>query len=148
MKKAILLILLNLMIFLGLLAQSNYGSWTYELKRIDTGAYNLKIKAIIDDKYYIYGMNIKEGPLPLEFIFENQDENIISYDIKEISIPEVTFDEVFGSNVSTHSKKAEFECTFVPKTNVNSLNLIIQGQACNKKDGSCFPINEILSIKL
>ena len=141
-----IIIILSLLIGQQIFSQELQTKWFYSINRADDGSFILNLKAEIPDIYYMYGMNIKEGPLPLEFSFENAENFLIEYNFSEITVPKKVFDDVFGVEVSTYHGLAEFQCKFIPKENISSLNLIIDGQVCNKKDGSCFPLRKEIKV--
>ncbi|MDD3859204.1 MAG: protein-disulfide reductase DsbD family protein [Bacteroidales bacterium] len=130
-------------------SQENIAEWKTSVSRIDDGSYNLIISADIHSDWYIYGMkNTDGGPLALEFSIKDSDSNFHTVSFMEISVADKTFDDVFGMEVETYSKKAEFKCNFVPKSGIESFNLIIEGQACNKHNGLCVQISENISCEI
>ncbi|MDR2010521.1 MAG: hypothetical protein LBQ22_08560 [Bacteroidales bacterium] len=129
--------------------QESPVKWTVNEPVAYEGGFIINVIAEIDKDWYIYGMQMEEGgPLPLLINFENVVELIEKYEVEELSKAEIVFDEIFGMNVTSHSHLAEIKCFFVPKPGVALLNLIIDGQACNKKDGSCMPVYEIITIEI
>jgi hypothetical protein len=130
-------------------SQENIVEWETSVSRIDDGSYNLVINADIDSDWYIYGMNIEEGgPLPLEFSIEDSENKVFTFSFSEISVADKMFDDVFGMDVMSYTHKAEFKCNFMPKKDINMFNIIIEGQACNKKNGMCVQISENISCEI
>ena len=94
-------------------------------------------------------MNMDEGgPLPLFISFEDAENKIITSEFTEISIANKMYDEVFGMDVNSYTKKVEIKCMFVPKRGTEKITLIIDGQACNKKDGSCIQVYETIPLEI
>ncbi len=148
MKKTLLLSLLALF-SLSIFSQEPVIDWKIDQSRADSGSHILKISAKIPHDWYIYGMNMEEGgPLPLFLSFEDVDNTVNSAVFKEISKPKQMFDEVFDMNVNTYMEYVEIECEFVPKGDLSDINLIIDGQACNKKDGSCVQVYKLIKIEI
>lgn len=148
MKKYISLLIF---VFVSLISysQENIIEWKTSVSRIEDGSYNLIIDADIHSDWYIYGMNIGGGgPLPLVLIIKDSESDFYDVSFSEISTPDKVFDEVFGMEVESYSKKAEFKCNFVPKSGIKYLNLIIEGQACNKNNGLCVQISETISCEI
>ncbi|HOZ31199.1 MAG TPA: protein-disulfide reductase DsbD family protein [Bacteroidales bacterium] len=130
-------------------SQENIVSWNTSVSRIDDGSYNLIISADIHSDWYIYGMeNGDGGPLPLVFSVDESESKFISAVFSEISVADKIYDDVFGMEVNSFSNKADFKCNFVPKKGVESFDLIIDGQACNKKNGLCVQISEKISCNI
>lgn len=149
MNKLFLSLTICMCISINISCQNNPVKWDITSTNSSDNSYEINLQAEIEKDWYIYGLNIEEGgPLPLVITFENADQNLISYTIDETSLPTTTYDEIFEMNVASHSGKTNFTCTFTPKSNITDLNLIIDGQACNKKDGSCSQIYTSIPIKL
>ena len=94
-------------------------------------------------------MNISDGgPLPLYLSFEDAENIVSAAEFTEISKPKEMYDEVFEMKTSSYSGKVEIKCKFVPKKEVKNINLIIDGQACNKSNGSCVQVYETIPIEI
>jgi hypothetical protein len=144
-------IILSFFVIFSLISfsQESLINWNIEQSRQDDGSYVLTIKADIPADWYIYGMNMDEGgPLPLFIGFEDSENLIQKSDFSEIKKAKTMYDDVFGMDVMSYSDKVEIKCVFVPKPDITSINLIIDGQACNKKDGSCMQVYESLPIEI
>ena len=123
--------------------QENIVTWKTGISRIDDGSYNLIISADIHSDWYIYGMELGDGgPLPLVFSIEDSESKFISVVFSEITVADLAYDDFFKMEYSSFSNKADFKCNFVPKKGVESFDLIIEAQACNKKNGMCVQISE------
>ena len=148
MKKTLILSLL-FVISISLFAQESIIDWKIDQSREDTGSHALLISAEIPVDWYIYGMNMEEGgPLPLFIEFEDSENLMHAVEFKEISKPKEMYDDIFEMNVNSYTKKVEIKCIFVPKEGVSTVNLIIDGQACNKIDGSCVQVYENIKIEI
>ncbi|PLX05974.1 MAG: hypothetical protein C0596_15880 [Marinilabiliales bacterium] len=148
MKK---ILTLSLFVFLGVFtfAQESIVTWKIDQSIEDTGAHIMTISAEIPHDWYIYGINMDEGgPLPLYMGIEDADNKVSAYSFIEISKPKEMYDDVFGMTVNSYFEKVEIKCKFVPKTDITEINLIIDGQACNKKDGSCVQVYETIPVEL
>ncbi len=141
--KQILLLSAILLLSLSIFSQESPVNWTINQERVADGSMNLIITAEIHHDWYIYGMNMSEGgPLPLLISFDNQ-QNVVDWaKFSEITPAETMYDEIFGMDVSSYQHHTEFKCNFVPKTGVATLNLVLDGQACNKVNGVCVQIQE------
>ena len=146
-----LVTILSAIILLSLTAisQENPVVWDITQSRSEDGSYNLHITTDIHPDWYIYGMNIGDGgPLALSFSFENQNDVVSYASFKEITSATNVYDEVFEMNVSTYSNNAEFKCNFVPWPDKTAVTLIIDGQACNKTNGSCIQVYQMVTITI
>jgi hypothetical protein len=136
-------------ISLGVFAQAAPTTWTITQNRVVDGSRNLIITADIHHDWYIYGMNMAEGgPLSLEFSIEDAETTVNSARFTEITPGAVMYDEIFEINVSSYTTQAQFKCNYVPKTGVQTLTLVIDGQACNKINGTCIQIIESIPITI
>lgn len=134
---------------LSAFTQENPITWNINQSRLDDGSYNLHINADIQRNWYVYGMNLDEGgPMPLKFDIKDKNDIIDSIDFKEVTQAITVYDDVFTMNVSTYQGKSEFSVNYVPKTEINSLTLIIDGQACNTENGLCTLIYEEIAITI
>lgn len=146
MKKFTILALFSIIAAITF-AQETPVQWQVEQTRDTDGSYVLDITAEISHNWYMYGMNMDEGgPLPLYLSFDNSKNLTTSCIFKEVSKAKTMYDDVFEMDVMSYTDKVHIRCVFVPKTDVKSLDLIIDGQACNKKDGSCIQVYESIPI--
>ncbi len=128
-------------------AQEAPVQWQVEQYRDSDGSYILDITADISHDWYMYGMNMEEGgPLPLFLSFENSESLTSSCVFEEVSKAKTMYDDVFEMDVMSYTDKVHIRCVFVPKADVKSLDFIIDGQACNKKDGSCIQVYESIPV--
>lgn len=147
--KQITLISALILLSLTAISQNTAATWNITQSRSEDGSHNLHITANIHPDWYIYGMNIEEGgPLPLHFSFENQNEVVSSAVFTEKTTATTAYDEVFEMNVSSYSNNPEFRCNYVPRPDKTSVTLIIDGQACNKINGSCIQVYQMISLTI
>jgi hypothetical protein len=148
MKKIVFLAAL-MTISMGIFAQESPVTWTISQNRVEDGSRNITISAVINENWYIYGMNMEEGgPLPLLISIENQENTVVWAKFKEITPAENVYDEIFSMNVSSYSHNAQFKCNYVPKADIMSLTILIDGQACNKVNGSCVQVLQSIPVTI
>lgn len=148
MKK---ILTISLLVFIGVFtyAQESIVTWKVEQSIEDTGSHILTLSAEIPHDWYIYGMNMDEGgPLPLYIGIDDADNKVSAAEFSEISKPKEMYDDVFGMTVNSYFDKVEIKCKLVPRTDIKEINIIIDGQACNKKDGSCVQVYETIPVTL
>ncbi len=150
MKKLKIFIILILTITNYVFSQTPNIKWDVNYSIEKNNEHKLIVSGEIAENWYVYGMNIPEGgPLPLYLSVENSDEIIESIKFTEISKPKTMYDNVFEMNISSYYPKIEILCKFNLKVEtIDTINLIIDGQACNKKDGRCIQIYETIPINL
>ena len=131
------------------IAQESPISWEINESRADDGAYIINISAVIAHDWYVYGMNMDEGgPLPLFISFEDTDSLVSAFKCEEIVIAKKMYDEVFEMDVMSYKNRIHIKCRYVPYAEVTQLNLTIDGQACNKSNGSCMQVYESIPITI
>lgn len=127
----------------GIFAQTNPVTWSITQNRVEDGSYNVIISADIHPDWYIYGVDIGEGgPLPLIISIEDRENTVYSAHFSVLTPATTSYDEIFGMNVSSFKSHADFKYNYVPKSDILSLTIIIDGQACNKINGSCVQVFE------
>ncbi|MDR2836579.1 MAG: protein-disulfide reductase DsbD N-terminal domain-containing protein [Bacteroidales bacterium] len=148
-KKKILIFTIFFSVNVIVSAQENHVKWIVSEIQTEQDSNVIIINAKIAENWYIYGMNIEEGgPLPLIIeLFDEKDE-IISGKVYEISKSHVKYDEVFKMKVETFDTEAMFKYVFRLPEGMKKMKLVIDGQACNTKDGACLPIYENIEIIL
>lgn len=147
--KHILFLTAMLTFSLSIFSQESPVNWTISQERVADGSFNITINADINSDWYIYGMNMSEGgPLPLLLSFENSESSVTWAKFSEITPAETMYDEIFNMDVSSYQHSAAFKCNFVPQTGITALTLIIDGQACNKVNGSCIQVLESIPVAI
>jgi thiol:disulfide interchange protein len=101
--------LLFLFFTLGISAQENPVTWSFETKKVSDCEYDLIFNAKIDEPWHIYSIvkSGEDGPNPTSIVFTKSKEYELVGKLKE-SAPIKEFDKVFEVNVAFHSKKATF----------------------------------------
>jgi len=82
--------------------------WEFEKEQIESNAYELRMTAIIDPGWYIYGMDLEPGgPIPTDFIFEEDDAYEL---VGDVSAPEaeVKYDPNFEMDIPMYSGQVTF----------------------------------------
>jgi thiol:disulfide interchange protein DsbD len=120
-------------------------AWTSTSEKTGANEFELSFKATISDGFYMYGMEKTEGPLPLEFTFEQGDYELVGEMIPNKKSKE-KFDEGFEINV----KYYEGSVTFKQKVKLLSAKATIKGlinyQACSSEQ--CIPGDSEFSFNL
>jgi len=149
MNRKFVLIILFLLISFFVFSQEKLVDWKItKIKNIGDSC-EINLSAAIAKDWYIFGMNNEDGgPLPLLIYIEDEENKIKFFKVYEISKSYVKYDEIFNVNVEIFLEKAEFKVVFQPKNNIETLMLIIDGQACSSKDGACRALYEEIEIKL
>ncbi len=122
----------------GFFAQSqihNPVEWTSEVKEISEDEYQLKIHALIEDKWHLYSQNLPEGgALPTVFIFENAGESyeLVGQTIESESVTE--FDKVFEMDLTYFVNSATFTQNIrVLDSSLASIKAKVEYQVCDDK---------------
>lgn len=147
--KILTLISFVFLMSLSAFSQENPVTWNINQSRSEDGSFNFHIKADIRNNWYVYGMNLDEGgPLPLKLDIKDKEDMVYNADIKEVTPAITVYDDVFTMNVSSYQGNSEFVINYVPKTEINSLTIIIDGQACNTENGMCVLVYEEIPITI
>lgn len=147
--KLLLLVLISLMLNPVFSGNDKISEWSYELHDRGGDKYEIVVKAKISEDWYIYGMNIPgdEGPLPLFIGFDESESIEILEDFYEKEKPSELFDAVFNMKVTYYDSKSSFK-SVIRTENLDEKTLIIDGQACYKRDGTCVQVYEEIQVKL
>ena len=108
--------------------------WIFETKKIDDKKYDLIFTASIDKGYHLYSVEkVEDGPLPTEFIFEDQKGFKLIGNAVEVTKPIKEFDNVFKLDIKFFNKTAVFKQTIELTSNDESIPVIgeIAYMACN-----------------
>lgn len=83
--------------------------WKFSYERISDDEIDLIFTAEIDNKWHLYSQDLPEGgPIPTTFTFAGTDAFRLSGKVREITSPEVIYDQGFGLELKMFSTKAEF----------------------------------------
>jgi hypothetical protein len=150
MKKVLLFLLFFFFIFINTFAIDfdNLAKWNYEITKDAEDNYIVNLSVDIQDGWYIYAINVADGgPLPLFLSFQDSDNIKIIKDFSEITKAKKKYDDVFEMEVLYYQNNASFSASFSVE-NLSEVVLIIDGQACYIKDGTCVQVYEEIKIKL
>lgn len=106
--------------------------WTTRIEKVADDEYKLFFDAIIEDQWHMYSQFTPEnGPLPLEFIYNNQEGNYEPIGKATESEYQVKFDETFEVEVYSFQNKASFSHN-IKITNPNNTFIQVElfYQAC------------------
>jgi thiol:disulfide interchange protein DsbD len=120
-------------------------SWTFESAKTGDNEFELSFKAEISAGFYMYSMEKTDGPLPLEFTFEQGDYELIGDMIPDKKSKE-KFDEGFEINVKYHEGSVTFKQKL--KTSAAKVNVkgVVSYQACSSEQ--CIPGDSEFSFTL
>ncbi|MGF1584956.1 MAG: cytochrome c biogenesis protein CcdA [Bacteroidales bacterium] len=83
--------------------------WESSQEKVNEDEYNLLVNAIIDDKWYLYGLEIPDGgPIPTSFYLEESDFFELIGTTEETTTPEIKFDPFFEMELPLFSNNAGF----------------------------------------
>jgi thiol:disulfide interchange protein DsbD len=112
--------------------------WSYQKKNIEGNTFVLEFKADIEKGWHMYGRNIKEGgPVPTRIVFEEVNDIRFVDDIKEITKPEIKFDETFEMDLELYDGHALFEQRIEVIGDNPSLKGFVEYMCCD--DEQCLP---------
>lgn len=103
--------------------------------------------ATIDDGYHLYSVNVPEdGPLPTEFIFENQDGFELEGEAVEVTTPFEEFDDVFEMDIKYFEHEATFKQTIRLTSEEDQIPVVgeIAYMVCN--DVGCVALYEDIEL--
>ncbi|ASU32355.1 protein-disulfide reductase DsbD domain-containing protein [Mucilaginibacter xinganensis] len=141
--KKILLAAVALVLSFGAKAQiESHVKWSYAAKRISATEAVVFLKATIDDKWHIYGLDVKDGgPIKTSFTFAaSKDYSPIGKPVQPAPIKK--YESTFKMDVTYFEKSVIFQ----QKIKLKSANAsVIKGQleymTCN--DQKCLPPEDI-----
>ncbi len=149
MKKMVLLAGILLIMNLAFADTDNIVKWNVECIETDNNTYEIKLHGKISENWYIYGMHLgDDGPLPLYIGFQEFPGLNVVKEFDENEKPKEIFDNIFNMNVSYYEKQAGFSSKIKTEGGGEYLILIIDGQACYTKDGSCIQVYDEIKINL
>lgn len=126
----------------------NPVKWTYSVKKLKEGKYELHMTAALDGKWHIYAQDAGEGPEPTSFTFDKNplikfDENVV-----EVGKLEKQYDPNFKSTLKFYSGKVDFVQKVKLKSAVKTMAKgKITYMVCNDK--KCLPPKDLyFSVKI
>ncbi|PLW96537.1 MAG: disulfide bond formation protein DsbD [Marinilabiliales bacterium] len=108
---------------------------------------DILITATIDDGYHLYSVDVPEdGPLPTEFVFENQDGFELVGKAEEVTTPMEEFDDVFEMDIKFFEHEATFKQTIRLTSEEDQIPVIgeIAYMVCN--DVGCVALYEDIEL--
>jgi len=121
--------------------------WEIETEKTGNRAIDIFFTATIDDGYHLYSVDVPEdGPLPTEFIFENQDGFELVGEAVEVTTPLEEFDDVFELDIKFFEKTATFKQTIRFTSNEDQIPVVgeIAYMVCN--DVGCVALYEDIEL--
>jgi len=116
-------------------------SWEFEANKIGDNKYDLILTASIENNWHLYSVEvIEDGPLPTEFIFEDQKGFKVIGEAIEVTKPIKEYEEVFEQEIKFFNNKAIFKVSIELTSDDESIPIVgeIAYMACN--DGSCIAL--------
>ncbi|MEE4260470.1 MAG: cytochrome c biogenesis protein CcdA [Bacteroidales bacterium] len=117
--------------------------WQIKTEKTGNRTVDIFFTATIDDGYHLYSVDVPEdGPLPTEFIFENQDGFELLGQAVEITTPIEEFDDVFELDIKFFERTATFKQTIRFTSDKDQIPVIgeIAYMVCN--DVGCVALYE------
>ena len=117
--------------------------WSYKVEPAESGFYNLKFTAVIEDTWHLYSQNIPDGgPIATSFHFTENKRFEFAGKTKELSKALVKFDQTFAMKLTTFSKEAIFVQKIKVKSNdLSDIKGTVEFMCCN--DQKCLPPKEV-----
>jgi len=107
--------------------------WQAEVNALDSTTYTLKFTALIDSGWHLYSqieVGDGDGPLPTEFIFDEEGYSLIGKTTEPYAEPH--FDEVFEMDITYFNTHAEFVQTIkVNNPELKFINVELSYMACD-----------------
>lgn len=136
---------LVLMLVLPVLASAQMADpvvWDFEMKKVGQEEYEVRLKARLDNGWYIYSANLPsdDGPIPTSISFSAPENIIVIGEIVEEGKKKEGYDEMFGMNVIKYST----EVTFVQKIKAKEASMVkgsVRYMTCD--DHKCLPPKQI-----
>lgn len=83
-------------------------SWSYSVKSLDDGIYELHFSAAIEPTWHMYSQFVKGGPNPVVFTFPPSDHFQRIDSVVEVTKPLEEFDNMFNAKVTFFAVEAKF----------------------------------------
>ncbi len=116
-------------------------TWVFEAKKIGDKKYDLILTASIENEWHLYSIEkVEDGPLPTEFIFEEQKGFKVIGEAIEVTKPIKEYEEVFEKEIKFFNNEAVFKVSIELTSDDESIPVVgeIAYMACN--DGSCIAL--------
>ncbi|MDO4190679.1 MAG: cytochrome c biogenesis protein CcdA [Bacteroidales bacterium] len=126
-------------------AQETPIKWQFTQQTIDEQTVEVQMNATIDNGWHLYTMDVVEdGPVPLEFTFENLKNAKPIGKVQAKSTSHEMFDNMFEATVRFYEKSAKFVQRFQVSGDYE-INGYLRGQGCN--DQACMPVKAEIRLK-
>lgn len=142
MKKFLLTGLVLMFAFASHAQIENPVKWSYTVKKLKEGKYELHMTATLEGKWHIYSQDAGEGPEPTSFTFDKNP--LIKFDekVEESGKLEKQYDPNFKSTLKFYSGKVDFVEKIKLKSAVNTMAKgKITFMVCNDK--KCLPPRDV-----
>ncbi|SHN30900.1 protein-disulfide reductase DsbD domain-containing protein [Mucilaginibacter sp. OK098] len=141
--KKVLLAAVALVLSLGAKAQiESHVKWSYAAKKISATEAVMFLKATIDDKWHIYGLDVKDGgPIKTSFTFAPSKEySLVGKPIQPTPIKK--YESTFKMDVTYFEKSVVFQQKIKLKSaNATAVKGQLEYMTCN--DQKCLPPEDI-----
>lgn len=124
-------------------AQTNkVVSWTFESKKTAPNEYTVKLKATVNDGWYIYSQYLEsdDGPIRTEIVLEENEEIELDGKATEEGSKVSGFDEMFDMNIVKYKKQVVFTQKVKAKK-LEKFKGYITFMTCN--DEQCLPPTDV-----
>jgi thiol:disulfide interchange protein DsbD len=141
--KRVLIALIALTLSFGAKAQiESHVKWSYAAKKISATEAVVFLKATIDDKWHIYGLDVKDGgPIKTSFTFAPSKEySLVGKPIQPTPIKK--YESTFKMDVTYFEKSVVFQQKIKLKSaNATAVKGQLEYMTCN--DQKCLPPEDI-----
>ena len=141
--KRVLLAAVALALSFGAKAQiESHVKWSYAAKKISPTEAVVFLKATIDDKWHIYGLDVKDGgPIKTSFTFApSKDYSLVGSPVQPTPIKK--YESTFKMDVTYFEKSVIFQQKIKLKTaNATSVKGQLEYMTCN--DQKCLPPEDV-----
>ncbi|PLX14668.1 MAG: disulfide bond formation protein DsbD [Marinilabiliales bacterium] len=113
-------------------------SWVFSSEKVGERQFDLIFTATVEEGYHLYSVEkVEDGPLPTEFVFEEQNGFKLVGKAEEVTKPVEEYDKVFEQNIKFFNNKAVFKQTIELTADEDVIDVIgeILYMSCN--DVSC-----------
>lgn len=141
--KRVLLAVIALALSFGAKAQiESHVKWSYAAKKISPTEAVVFLKATIDDKWHIYGLDVKDGgPIKTSFTFApSKDYSLVGSPIQPAPIKK--YESTFKMDVTYFEKSVIFQQKIKLKSaNATAVKGQLEYMTCN--DQKCLPPEDV-----
>lgn len=141
--KRVLLAAIALALSFGAKAQiESHVKWSYAAKKISPTEAVVFLKATIDDKWHIYGLDVKDGgPIKTSFTFApSKDYSLVGSPVQPTPIKK--YESTFKMDVTYFEKSVIFQQKIKLKSaNATSVKGQLEYMTCN--DQKCLPPEDV-----